>query len=147
MLERLIIRDLALVERAEITFGSGLNVLTGETGAGKTLVIDAMNLVVGERASAESIRTGGAERNEAYLADLVGWNDATAEERALCIDPQTSGGLLVSCAPDAASAALDIFQRHGCDRATKIGVMASGPPSVQALYLYYSGAGKGEVGR
>ena len=60
MLERLIIRDLALVERAEITFGSGLNVLTGETGAGKTLVIDAMNLVVGQRASAESIRTGGA---------------------------------------------------------------------------------------
>ena len=60
MLERLIIRDLALVERAEITFGPGLNVLTGETGAGKTLVIDAMNLVVGERASADSIRSGGA---------------------------------------------------------------------------------------
>ena len=60
MLERLIIRDLALVERAEIAFGPGLNVLTGETGAGKTLVIDAMNLVVGERATAESIRHGGA---------------------------------------------------------------------------------------
>jgi DNA repair protein RecN (Recombination protein N) len=59
MLERLIIRDLALVERAEIAFGPGLNVLTGETGAGKTLVIDAMNLVVGERASAENIRHGG----------------------------------------------------------------------------------------
>ena len=59
MLERLIIRDLALVERAEIALSTGLNVLTGETGAGKTLVIDAMNLVVGERANAESIRQGG----------------------------------------------------------------------------------------
>ena len=61
MLERLIIRDLALVERAEIAFGAGLNVLTGETGAGKTLVMEAMNLVVGERASVDSIRQGGVQ--------------------------------------------------------------------------------------
>jgi len=60
MLERLVIRDLALVERAEISFAPGLNVLTGETGAGKTLVIEAMNLVVGERASTETIRQGAA---------------------------------------------------------------------------------------
>lgn len=60
MLERLVIRDLALVEWAEIPFGPGLNVLTGETGAGKTLVVQAMNLVVGERADGDSVRHGAA---------------------------------------------------------------------------------------
>jgi DNA repair protein RecN (Recombination protein N) len=58
MLERLVIRDLALVERAEIVFGAGLNAVTGETGAGKTLVVQAVNLVVGERADPDAIRTG-----------------------------------------------------------------------------------------
>ena len=58
MLERLVIRDLALVERAEIGFGPGLNALTGETGAGKTLVVQAAELVVGGRADPEVIRAG-----------------------------------------------------------------------------------------
>src|SRR5439155_19439298 len=58
MLERLTIQDLALVERAEIVFGAGLNALTGETGAGKTLVVQAVELVVGGRADPEAIRTG-----------------------------------------------------------------------------------------
>jgi DNA repair protein RecN (Recombination protein N) len=58
MLERLTIRDLALVERAEIAFGTGLNALTGETGAGKTLVVAAVNLVVGERADPDVVRSG-----------------------------------------------------------------------------------------
>jgi len=58
MLERLTIHDLALVERAEIAFGAGLNALTGETGAGKTLVVQAVNLVVGERADPDVVRSG-----------------------------------------------------------------------------------------
>ena len=60
MLERLLIRDLALVERAEIPFGPGLNAVTGETGAGKSLVVQAMNLIVGERADTDVIRQGAA---------------------------------------------------------------------------------------
>jgi DNA repair protein RecN (Recombination protein N) len=58
MLERLSIKDLALVERAEIALGPGLNALTGETGAGKTLVVQAVELVVGGRADPDAIRTG-----------------------------------------------------------------------------------------
>ncbi len=58
MLERLSIRDLALVERAEIALGPGLNALTGETGAGKTLVVQAVELVVGGRADPDAIRAG-----------------------------------------------------------------------------------------
>jgi len=58
MLERLTIRDLALVERAEIVFGRGLTAVTGETGAGKSLTVEALALVVGGRADADIVREG-----------------------------------------------------------------------------------------
>ena len=58
MLERLVIRDLAVVERAEIAFGPGLNAVTGETGAGKTLLVQAVSLLVGERADSDAVRDG-----------------------------------------------------------------------------------------
>ena len=45
------------------------------------------------------LRTGGAERNEAFLAQLVDWGTTSAHQRALLVDPQTSGGLLVACPP------------------------------------------------
>jgi DNA repair protein RecN (Recombination protein N) len=54
------IDNLAVIERAEICFGEGLNVLTGETGAGKSIVIDALSAVTGGRASKELVRAGAA---------------------------------------------------------------------------------------
>ena len=60
MLERVRIRDLALVESAEIEFGPGLNVVTGETGAGKSLLVQAIGLLVGERAAADVVRDGAS---------------------------------------------------------------------------------------
>ena len=60
MLERLVIRDLALVEHAEIAFGDGLHAVTGETGSGKSLTVDALALVVGGRADADIVREGAA---------------------------------------------------------------------------------------
>ncbi|MAF64520.1 MAG: DNA repair protein RecN [Planctomycetes bacterium] len=61
MLTELCIRDLALFERAELTFGRGLNVVTGETGAGKSLLIGALELLLGRRPRANLLRRG-AER-------------------------------------------------------------------------------------
>ncbi len=59
MLKELRIRNLAVVESATIPFGPGLNILTGETGAGKSIMVDALTLLLGERAQpAEAIRTG-----------------------------------------------------------------------------------------
>ncbi len=58
MLERLAIRDLAVVERADIAFGPGLNAVTGETGAGKSLLVQAVSLLVGERADSDTVREG-----------------------------------------------------------------------------------------
>jgi DNA repair protein RecN (Recombination protein N) len=58
MLERLRIRDLALLESAEVELRPGLNVVTGETGAGKSLVVQAVSLLIGGRADADVVREG-----------------------------------------------------------------------------------------
>jgi DNA repair protein RecN (Recombination protein N) len=61
MLEELHVRDLALIEEAWLEFGTGLNVLSGETGAGKTVLIEALQLLVGERADSSLVRSGADE--------------------------------------------------------------------------------------
>jgi DNA repair protein RecN (Recombination protein N) len=58
MLLDLEIRDFAIIDDLQIQFGHGLNALTGETGAGKSIIIDALGAVLGERVSAEMVRTG-----------------------------------------------------------------------------------------
>lgn len=60
MLEHLQVRDFAIVRNLELEFGPGLTALTGETGAGKSIVIDALALALGERAEAHVIRSGAA---------------------------------------------------------------------------------------
>jgi selenide,water dikinase len=73
-------------------------------GSGVTLRIDAARLpeLPGARALWRSgVRTGGAERNESYLESFVDWTRADPADRALALDPQTSGGLLVAVPPDA----------------------------------------------
>ena len=61
MLRTLSVRNFAIIERLDLEFGSGFNVLTGETGAGKSIIMDALNLLLGGRAGAEMVR-GGADR-------------------------------------------------------------------------------------
>src|SRR5215510_14169803 len=58
MLRFLTIRHLAVIDRLELEFGPGLTVLTGETGAGKSILVGAVGLLVGGRASADLVRTG-----------------------------------------------------------------------------------------
>ena len=58
MLSLLHIENIAVIERSDISFDSGFNVLTGETGAGKSIVIDAISAILGERAYRDMIRTG-----------------------------------------------------------------------------------------
>ena len=64
MLRELRIKNLAIIDDLTIRFGTGLNVLTGETGAGKSIIIDALGLALGERAQTEMIKTG---KNEASV--------------------------------------------------------------------------------
>ena len=58
MLKNLYIKDYALIDELRVKFGPGLNILTGETGTGKSIIIGAMGLMLGERVSADVIRTG-----------------------------------------------------------------------------------------
>lgn len=58
MLKSLKIQDYALIKEIYVEFGKGLNIITGETGAGKSILVDAMSLLIGERASIETVREG-----------------------------------------------------------------------------------------
>ncbi|MCD8373875.1 MAG: AAA family ATPase, partial [Oscillospiraceae bacterium] len=58
MLDQLHIENIAVIERADIAFGRGFNVMTGETGAGKSIVIDSIQAVLGGRTSREIVRSG-----------------------------------------------------------------------------------------
>jgi DNA repair protein RecN (Recombination protein N) len=68
MLKRLFITNLAIIENIDVSFKEGFTVLTGETGAGKSLVIDSLSLLLGARASSELIRAvKKAPRSKAFL--------------------------------------------------------------------------------
>lgn len=61
MLKRLKVKNYALIEELDITFGKNLNIFTGQTGAGKSIIIGSINLIIGDKASLEMIRTGEEE--------------------------------------------------------------------------------------
>lgn len=71
MLTELIIRNFAIIDRLQVAFGPGFNVLTGETGAGKSIIIDAVGLLLGDRARPDLIRTGEEEATVEAVVDLV----------------------------------------------------------------------------
>ena len=71
MLRLLHIENIAVIERAEISFDKGFNILTGETGAGKSIVIDALSAILGERAYRDMIRTGATKASvQAIFSDV-----------------------------------------------------------------------------
>ena len=83
MLEKLTVRNLAVVEAAEIAFGPGLNVITGETGAGKSVLMGALDLALGARAGADVVRDGAKEAEvEAVLGGHVVRRTVTREGRS-----------------------------------------------------------------
>lgn len=72
MLQRLTIQDFVIVERLELEFGAGFTVLTGETGAGKSILIDALALTLGERADAIAVRQGATRADVTAEFDTDG---------------------------------------------------------------------------
>ena len=81
MLKELNIKNFAIIDQLRVEFTAGLNVFTGETGAGKSIVVDALNLALGERASADLIRTGCQEAVVEAAFELNG--QATKEVKDL----------------------------------------------------------------
>ncbi len=93
MLRSLTIRDFVIVDRMDLEFASGFTVLTGETGAGKSILIDALALVLGERGDALMVRQGaeraeiGAEFDIGAISELARWLAANemAEDGTVCL--------------------------------------------------------------
>ena len=95
MLVQLSVKNLAIVESAEVTFGAGLNIITGETGAGKSVLMGALDLVLGGRADKSAIREGASE---AWVEAAFSLADSRAADRLLDdagLPPCEEGALLV----------------------------------------------------
>lgn len=92
MLVQLLIKNIALIDQLELTFGKGLHVLTGETGAGKSIVVDAVSLLLGGKANRELIRSGCEKAFSEGLFDL---SDSPAALNWLELnDFETENGML-----------------------------------------------------
>ncbi|MEZ4407977.1 MAG: DNA repair protein RecN [Polyangiales bacterium] len=135
MLLSLQVRDLAIIDEVEVFFGEGLNVVTGETGAGKSILIDALGLVLGARASAgDIVRTGASQaevtavfsvapddpRRARFEEAGIGWDDELVVRRVVA-NEKTGGraraylnGRLVSLAQLASLTAglADVTSQH-----------------------------------
>jgi DNA repair protein RecN (Recombination protein N) len=92
MLKTLTINDLAVVRHVDIEFGAGLTVMTGETGAGKSILVDALGLALGDRADSSMVRAGAARASVTAVFDLTGneaarrlLRDHELEDSAECI--------------------------------------------------------------
>ncbi|MCD8083932.1 MAG: DNA repair protein RecN [Clostridiales bacterium] len=94
MLLELHVRNLALIEQADMEFGDGLNILTGETGAGKSILIGSVNLALGQKASKDMIRSGA---QSAYVELIFSVEEEKrAALAALEVYPDENGLLIIS---------------------------------------------------
>ena len=95
MLLELHVRNLALIEKADVEFAGGLNILTGETGAGKSIIIGSVNMALGGKASKDSIRQGAYN---AYIELLFSVTDPEKRQalKALDVEPDEDGTLIIS---------------------------------------------------
>ena len=118
MLRHLTIRDFVIVDRLELEFSTGFGALTGETGAGKSILIDALTLALGERADAGVVRAGCEKAEVAATFEIanlpevrtwLGANDLDAEDELLlrrAVDPWDGIELHVFGAKDGSQARL-----------------------------------------
>ncbi len=95
MLLELHVKNLALIEKADVEFGRGLNILTGETGAGKSIIIGSVNMALGGKASKDNIRQGA---DSAYIELLFSVTDPEKRQalKALDVEPDEDGTLIIS---------------------------------------------------
>ena len=94
MLERLVIKNVALIESAQIEFSPGLNILSGETGSGKSVILDSLNFVLGSKADKSMIRYGATEASvRGEFSILPGSAAAKALEE---LDIETEGQLIIT---------------------------------------------------
>ncbi len=109
MLRNLAISNIVLIEKLNLEFGSGLNVLTGETGAGKSILLDALSLAMGARSDVSLIRHGcdmanvvaefdivGKKINEILSENGIDFDDSLILRRSITTDGKVARGLMIS---------------------------------------------------
>jgi DNA repair protein RecN (Recombination protein N) len=94
MLVGLNFKNFTVIDELAVSFGPGLNIITGETGAGKSVIVDAVNLILGDRVSPEYIKTGGEEAHLEALFDISGQGELMERLRSLGLE-MSDGELLV----------------------------------------------------
>ena len=92
MLKSMTVRNIALIEELDVAFHEGLHVLTGETGAGKSIVVDSINLVLGERADRNLIRTGCEKATVEAIFDIS--DNQKIQEMLAAESLDADGGLM-----------------------------------------------------
>lgn len=124
MLENLTINNVAVIEAADIFFAGGLNVLTGETGAGKSIIIDSLNAVLGERTSRDLIRTGCDKASVTALFSGVDDPEISSLLEEMGVETEEDGSLVISrtisadgkntCRVNGAPVTVSMIKKLGC---------------------------------
>ncbi|MDP4301355.1 DNA repair protein RecN [Leptothrix discophora] len=159
MLKRLTLRDFVIVDALEVDFGNGFCVLTGETGAGKSILIDALQLALGGRGEAGVVREGAARTEigaefEPVPAALHGWLDEAgfaSDDSVLLlrrtVDAQGKSRAWINGSPatltqlrELGEQLVDIHGQHAWQSLTR-------PASVRALLDAYAGADTAALGK
>lgn len=115
-------------------FGLAGHALEMARGSGCTIRIELASLPIladARRLIGEGHVTGASARNWASYGGRVSLGNAGADDQALLTDPQTSGGLLVACAPESTDAVLDCFRRHGFVEAAVVGSAVEGDGTLE----------------
>ena len=113
MLSLLHIENIAVIERSDISFDQGFNVLTGETGAGKSIVIDAISAILGERAYRDMIRTAGQRMNAAAEEDQIFTDGAGYVRRKIPLSPDRTFDMGINFTGISLGIKQDFFFIHG----------------------------------
>ncbi len=100
MLRQLVIRDLVVIESLNLEFEPGMNVLTGETGAGKSILVDALGLILGDRADTSLIREGSNRAEITAVIDICGDSAASNKLTDLDIEHEREVFLRRTISPD-----------------------------------------------
>ena len=95
MLTTLAIRDVVLIDALELEFGPGLSTLTGETGAGKSILLDALGLALGQRADSGLVRNGAAQASVSASFELAVTHPALALLAENGLDPEPGEPLTI----------------------------------------------------
>ncbi|MFW5925996.1 MAG: DNA repair protein RecN [Myxococcota bacterium] len=135
MLTYLRVRHFAIIDELELELGPGLNVVTGETGAGKSILVDALGLVLGAKGRADVVRTGEKQAEVEALFDLDG--DPVLSERLQQAEIETDGELVVRRVV-LASGRTRAYVNGSLASATQLGELAAGLVDISSQHEHHT---------